>query len=296
MSRASSTSVRASDRERAGAIDLHLHTTASDGRSSPGDLVHEARHAGLTLIAVTDHDTTAGLADAASAAKGRGIDTVPGIEITAVHDGGDLHVLGYFFDPTNPALSTFLVRQREDRRRRVLEMADRLDRLGVAVDRTAVLERAAGAEGRAIGRPMLAEALRRAGHVRSIDEAFDRWLGEGRPAYIAREGAPPRLVLELIAGAGGLSSLAHPGKLRRDELIPSLVDAGLSALEAHHPDHDAADVGRYRQMASTCRLLVTGGSDYHGPGSGRTSGLGRVTLPRDDFLRLAERAGWSGGS
>ena len=276
-------------------IDLHLHTTASDGRSSPSDLVREAHRAGLTTIAVTDHDTTAGLADVAAAAQAHGLDTVSGIEITAVHRGRDVHVLGYFFDAASGDLSTFLVRQREDRRRRVLAMLDRLDTLGLAVDRTAVMERAAGAGGRAIGRPMLADALVRAGHVRSISEAFDRFLGEGRTAYIERDGAPPQRVLALIAGAGGLSSLAHPGKLRRDDLIPELVDAGLSAIEVHHPDHDAIDVGRYRQMAAGLGLLVTGGSDYHGPGSGRTSGLGQVTLPRGDFVRLAERVAAPGG-
>ncbi len=277
-------------------IDLHLHTTASDGRSSPEQLVREALDAGLTTIAVTDHDTTAAVSAVMALSRELGLESVAGIEITAVHGGRDLHMLGYFLDPDAGELAEFLTRQREDRRRRVLTMLDALERLGLSVDQTAIHERAAGESGRALGRPMLAEALMRAGHVRSIAEAFDRFLGEGRPAYVARRGASPQQVLALVAGAGGLTSLAHPGKLHRDEIIPELVEAGLAAIEVVHPDHDPTDVRRYQRIAETYGLLVTGGSDYHGPGSGRAAGLGRVTLARDDFARLADRAGWTGGS
>jgi predicted metal-dependent phosphoesterase TrpH len=277
-------------------IDLHLHTTASDGRSSPEQLVRAALEAGLTTIAVTDHDTTASVSAVMTVAAEVNLQTVAGIEITAVHGGRDVHMLGYFLDPHATELAEFLARQREDRRRRVMTMLESLERLGLSVDATAIRERASGETGRAIGRPLVAEALMRAGHVRSIAEAFDRFLAEGRPAYVVRRGAPPQQVVALVAGAGGLTSLAHPGKLRRDEIIPELVEAGLAALEVHHPDHDPLDVNRYRRMAETYGLLVTGGSDYHGPGSGRTAGLGRVTLPREDFDRLANRAGWTGRS
>jgi predicted metal-dependent phosphoesterase TrpH len=125
-------------------------------------------------------------------------------------------------------------------------------------------------------------------------EAFDRYLAAGRPAFIERLGAPPGAVIALIAEAGGIASLAHPGKAGLDALIGSLVSAGLPAIEAFHPDHDAADVARYRRIADTYGLLLTGGSDYHGPGSGRTGGLGRIGLPAADFERLATRAGWPG--
>jgi predicted metal-dependent phosphoesterase TrpH len=257
--------------------------------------VLEALEAGLTTIAVTDHDTTAAVSDVKAAAAKAGLETVAGIEITAVHAGRDVHMLAYFLAPDAVELSAFLARQREDRRRRVLTMLESLERLGLSIDQAAIRERAAAENGRAIGRPLLAEALVRSGHVRSIAEAFERFLGEGRPAFVARRGASPQEVLTLVARAGGLTSLAHPGKLRRDEIIPDLVDAGLSAIEVHHPDHHPIDVTRYRRMADSYGLLVTGGSDYHGPGSGRTSGLGRVTLPREDFNRLADRAGWTGG-
>ena len=276
-------------------IDLHLHTTASDGRSAPDDLVRDAVAAGLTTIAVTDHDTTAALLPVAAAARAQGVDTVPGIEITAVDANRDVHVLAYFLDPEHARLSAFLERQRADRRERVFAMMAALARLGLPIDEDAVRARAREETGRALGRPMLAEALVHAGHARSIAEAFERFLGEGRPAFIARQGAAPRDVIQLVAAAGGLTSLAHPGKLHRDEIIPDLVEAGMPAIEVHHPDHDQVDVNRYRHLASTYGLLLTGGSDYHGVGSGRTAGLGRVTLPQADFARLAERAGWSSG-
>lgn len=274
-------------------IDLHLHTTASDGHSSPQDLVREAADAGLTTIAVTDHDTVAALPEVAAAARARGLTTIPGIEITAISDGRDVHMLGYFLAAETEELAAFLQRQRADRRRRLSQMMDVLDRIGAPVDRTEIDHRAGRESGRAVGRPLLARALVRAGHVQSIAEAFDRYLGEGKPAYVPREGAAPAEVIELVARAKGLASLAHPGKLRHDEIIPDLVAAGLPAIEVHHPDHDRIDTGRYRRLASFYGLLVTGGSDYHGPGSGRTDGIGKVMLPRADFERLMERAGWT---
>jgi predicted metal-dependent phosphoesterase TrpH len=273
-------------------IDLHLHTTASDGRSLPAELVDEAAAAGLTTIAVTDHDTVAAVSEVSEAARDRGVRVLPGIEITAVHHGRDIHILAYFVSTDNPELTSFLERQRTDRRRRLFEMVDRLERVGVPVDRDAVRQRATGS-GRSAGRPLLADALVRAGHVRSIGEAFERYLGQGRPAFVAREGASPADVIALVGRARGITSLAHPGKIHDDAIIPGMVDSGLPAIEVQHPDHNDEDIGRYRQMAATFGLLVTGGSDYHGPGSGRSAALGHVTLAADDFERLATRVGWT---
>lgn len=276
-------------------IDLHLHTTASDGRSSPAELVREAAAAGLTTIAVTDHDTMAAHADVAAAARDAGLRTVPGIEITAVHTRRDVHILAYFVRDASGELAAFLERQRADRLRRLEQMIELLDRSGVPVDPDLVTPRP-GDVGRALGRPMLADALIRAGHVKTRQEAFERYLSEGRPAFIEREGASPAEVIELVRRARGLTSLAHPGKVRHDEWIPGFVESGLPAIEVHHPDHDFVDANRYRRIAERYGLLATGGSDYHGPGSGRTDGLGRVTLGQTDFERLAECAGWSIGS
>jgi predicted metal-dependent phosphoesterase TrpH len=272
-------------------IDLHLHTTASDGRSSPEELVAAAEAAGLTAIAVTDHDTMQAVPVAAAAALAHGLEFLTGVEITAVYARRDVHLLAYFIDADSRELSGFLDHQLDDRRRRFFEIADALERVGAPLDRAALREKAGADSRRALSRPMLADALVLAGHVQTVAEAFDRFLGEGRPAYIPRIGASPSEVVTLVARAGGLTSLAHPGKLRLDDIIGDLVDAGLPAIEVHHPDHDAADVERYRALAKGLGLLITGGSDYHGPGSGRTEALGRVTLPSDDYLRLVERAG-----
>ncbi|MEZ5317858.1 MAG: PHP domain-containing protein [Vicinamibacterales bacterium] len=266
-------------------IDLHLHTTASDGRSTPADLVREAQAAGITTMAVTDHDTTAAWEAVSAEAAARGIACVPGIEITAVEDGRDVHVLGYFFGARRaPDLEAFLDDQRADRRRRLVEIIRRLSAIGVAID-VAALE-ARQPPGRALGRPLVAAALVEAGYVASIAEAFDRYLSPGRPGFVPRRGASGADVIERIARAGGVASLAHPGKLGDEAVVQRLVAAGLPAIEVHHPDHTPADTARYRALATRADLGVTGGSDYHGPGSGREDGLGRTRLPEADFERL----------
>ncbi|MSO48714.1 MAG: PHP domain-containing protein [Acidobacteria bacterium] len=273
-------------------IDLHMHTTASDGRSTPSQLVEEVVALGITTMAVTDHDTTAAWDEVSAAAAAAGVACLPGIEITAVDHGRDVHMLGYCFDRNYPELVTFLTTQREDRERRLREIGDRLERLGVPVDLEDAMADAARSAGRAMGRPMAAAALVKAGHVANIKEAFDRYLGEGRPAFIERQGAEPAEVVALVTRAGGVTSMAHPGKTQKDHLIPALIEAGLPAIEVYHPEHDTADTARYRHMADTFNLLVTGGSDYHGVGSGRSQGLGQFHLPAADFARLAERTGW----
>ena len=267
-----------------GVIDLHLHTTASDGTLTPSELVSKARSAGLSIFSVTDHDTTAGLAEAGEAARGAGLELVNGIEISAVEDRRDVHVLGYFIDPAAPVLRNFLERQREDRLRRVREMAARLDALGAPIDVEPILAEAL--RGRSVGRPQIASALLSRGHVATRDEAFDRFLEFGGPAFVPRHGASASEVVSIVHEAGGLASLAHPGLLRRDQLIAPLAAAGLDALEVRHADHDAETESKYRALARTLGLLVTGGSDFHGDNGHRVCRLGTLTLPREDYDRL----------
>lgn len=262
-------------------IDLHVHTTASDGRLTPFALVDAARGAGLTIISITDHDTTAGYQSARAHAAGAGLELVPGVEISAVSGGRDVHVLGYFLDAASPSLHAFLDRQRADRLRRVAEMSDRLARLGCPIDAGPVL--AAAKTGRSVGRPQIAEALVSAGHVRTRSEAFDRFLEYGGAAYVPRQGASPEEVVGIIHAAGGLASLAHPGVTDRDAVIDRMVEAGLDAIEVRHADHDAATESRYRRLAGERGLLVTGGSDFHGTDEHRVSSLGLVTLPEEDY-------------
>lgn len=269
-------------------IDLHLHTAASDGADTPAELVRACRRAGITTMAVTDHDTTAAIATAERAARRSRIAFVPGIEITAAREGSDVHVLGYFFDPASPALAAFLDAQLKDRIRRARVVADRLAALGAPVDIEALIARAGT---RPVLRPHIARALVEAGHAGNEADAFDRYIGEGRPAYVPRRGATPAEVVALVRRAGGISSMAHPGVTRQDAVIPELAEAGLDAIEAYHTDHSADDTARYLELARRLDLAVTGGSDFHGHRSAHSNGLGTVGLPAPEYDALRHRAG-----
>ena len=238
-------------------------------------------------MSVTDHDTVAALSEVESAAARSGISFVPGIEITAVHQGRDVHVLGYFIDRADAALDAFLERQRADRIRRVSAIADRLADMGKPIDRETLL--APRPQGRSLGRPMVANALVKAGHVADARQAFDQLIGEGKPAYIPRCGPGPTDVIAIINRAGGVASLAHPGLLRRDDLIPALIEAGLTAVEAFHSEHDLPTTEHYLAVAERHGILVSGGSDYHGEKERRRAAFGTVGLPPDRFERLAAR-------
>jgi predicted metal-dependent phosphoesterase TrpH len=282
-----------------------MHTTASDGRLSPAELVARAAAAGLTTISVTDHDTVAAIAEVTAAAQAPGIRVVPGIEITAIDEGRDVHMLGYLFDPASEPLAALLVTQRALRVSRVREIADRLASLNLIVDVESVLLRAAARPGSSVGRPQLARELVRTGQVASVQEAFDLWLAAGRPGFVPRTGPSPAMVVETIHDAGGVASMAHPGVTRRDELIAPLVDRGLDAIEVYHSDHSPDDVAVYRRLATRLNVLVSGGSDFHGEdsfsadatgvGPGRParthrSTLGVIALPAEDFAALEEKA------
>jgi predicted metal-dependent phosphoesterase TrpH len=269
-------------------IDLHLHTTASDGALSPSELVSRARAAHLSIIAITDHDTTAGTCAAREAARDAGIELVPGIEISAVAGGRDVHMLGYFIDPESPALAAFLDRQRAERVRRLNAMGDRLAALGHAIDLVPILETARS--GRTVGRPQVADALVREGHAASRDDAFSAFLEYGAPAFVPRCGASPEDVIRVVHDAGGVVSMAHPGLTRRDDLIPAMAAAGLDALEARHSDHDAATEAHYRALAGELGLVATAGSDYHGDTGRRAATLGQVVMPSADFASLCRAA------
>jgi 3',5'-nucleoside bisphosphate phosphatase len=270
-------------------IDLHLHTTASDGLLAPEELVRRASAAGLTTISITDHDTVGGIATASSAAARLGLRVVPGIEITSVHNERDVHILGYFIDTGSASLAEFLRNQRTDRIRRVREIGQRLRQLGMEVDADALI--ASGPPGsRSIGRPAVADALVAGGHAADRNDAFARLLGRGRPAFVPREGLSGPAVIDVIHAAGGIASLAHPGVTADDTLIPVFADAGLDALEVWHSDHTPEQRRHYRELAGKLRLATSGGSDYHGEGLHRACQLGAVALPPEEFERLERRA------
>jgi hypothetical protein len=268
-----------------GGIDLHLHTTASDGRCTPRELVDRAAAAGLSVMAVTDHDTTAAVADVQAHAQARGILAIAGIEITAVEDGRDVHVLGYFLDPDDAALGEFLTAQRATRVARVEAIGERLAALGMPVNLTGLLAESRRQTGRSIGRPKVAAAMIQAGYVADSREAFDKWLGRECPAFVERAGASPEQVVSIIQRAGGLASLAHPGRTRIDPRLAALRDAGLDAIEVYHSDHDARTAARYLLAARELGVLASGGSDFHGdPAHGLEPG--GSTLPREEWERF----------
>jgi predicted metal-dependent phosphoesterase TrpH len=270
-------------------IDLHTHTTASDGRCTPAELVARAASAGVQVLSVTDHDTTAACAAVAAGCAEARIEFVPGIEITAVVDGKDVHMLGYFIDPDAERLGVFLAEARRMRVDRIRQMVQRLADHGIHLDVEAVLSPGTSDNRKAAGRPWIARALIAAGHVATIGEAFDRWLSTGRPAFVERIGPSPADVVREVHAANGLAAIAHPGLLGRDDLIPGLASAGMDAIEAYHSKHPADVTVRYISIADRLGLAVTGGSDYHADPDAPIR-VGSVTLPRELFDALKRRA------
>ena len=268
-------------------IDLHLHTTASDGRLTPGELVDLAAASGVRVLAVTDHDTTGAVNDVQACARAKGLEAIAGIEITAVVDGRDVHMLAYFVDVADEAFQRFLSSQRASRIERLEAIGERLAELGVPIRLEAALALARMQSSVSVGRPQAARALVAAGHVKNMHDAFDRWLGTGRPAFVPRVGPPPEDVIPIVHAAGGLLSIAHPGRTQIDDRLAPLRDAGLDAIEVYHSDHDAATTARYAALASELGLLVTGGSDFHDPASALRPGA--VTLPWPHWDRLLTR-------
>jgi predicted metal-dependent phosphoesterase TrpH len=242
----------------------------------------------VEVLSVTDHDTTAACAPVSAACVRAGIEFVPGIEITAVVDGADVHMLGYFIDPAAAPLCAFLTEQRRRRLVRVRQMIERLSEHGIHLDVEAVVRPGTDDDSKAAGRPWIARALIAAGHVTTIAEAFDRWLASGRPAFVSRIGPTPADVLREIHNAKGIASLAHPGLLGRDEMIPGLAAAGIDAIEAYHSKHRPDDTVRYLTFADRLGLAVSGGSDYHADPNAAV-GIGGVSLPRELYEDLKRR-------
>ncbi len=256
-------------------VDLHAHTTASDGSLLPTTLVQHAHAIGLAALAVTDHDTISGLAEAAAEAGRLGLDFVPGVELSVEDKDGRFHLLGYGFDPNFPELAEKLVDLRRSRALRNTQMADKMAALGLPVTmddvRSAAKKHAEdGEESEVIARPHFAQALIAKGVVGSVQEAFDKYLASGKPLYQAKEVLTPADAIALLHRAGGLAVMAHPGliPLSRPALtarVKSLAeDAGMDGIEAYYSQHSAADTRFFLDLAREHHLLVTGGSDFHG--------------------------------
>jgi predicted metal-dependent phosphoesterase TrpH len=265
-----------------GRADLHLHTTHSDGSYSPAEVVDLARRSGLAAIAITDHDTTAGVAEARAAAPSS-LEVITGAEITAEHQGREVHLLGYYFRPDDPALSAALAWLRASRRDRFRGMVERLRGRGVSVEDEAIPD---GGDGVALGRRTLALALQRSGRVGSVEEAFARWLRDGGPVDMPKARLPAAEAVALVRGAGGVASLAHPPAGLTLPALVALRDLGLQAIEVECPGHRPARARELRQWAAALRLAVTGGSDCHGPaGPRRTVGACSINATELAALR-----------
>lgn len=268
-------------------IDLHSHSMASDGEFLPADVAAKAKAAGLSVWALCDHDTVAGLRDAAHAADAHGVRFVPGIELSAFLGAKEIHVLGHFIDPAHPSLREFEDFLAERRRERMERIVERLRPLGVRLA-VADIEKFSG--GKTIGRPHVARAIVETGVVSTVKEAFDRFLGEGQPAYVQRYRLEAEEAVRLVRGAGGTSTVAHPGvsKLERPEL-ERLRAAGVDGLEVLHADHPPSQREKYLRIAAALGLVPTAGSDFHGPNVAPGRRLGDVTMPEAELARLEAR-------
>jgi len=259
-----------------GHIDLHLHTTASDGSLTPTELVGEAAARGLTLLGVTDHDTTEGVEEAVAAGRGYGLRVIPGVELAADSATRDIHLLGYFIKWEDPDLQSALAQLREQREVRNARILRKLQDLHLPVD-MARLKAISGSG--SMGRPHIAAAMVEAGHAASQSEAFRRYLGRGRSAFVSRARLKPEEACRIIAAAGGLAVLAHAAKVGSWEVIRQVVAGGAAGLEVFHSDHSPEEVASLLSLARDQSLLVTGGTDSHGPRSDRPTPIGSVEIP-----------------
>lgn len=268
-------------------IDLHSHTTASDGEHSPEALVALAASKGVTALAVTDHDTVEGLAACRQAAERLGVRLVPGIEISAHLNRREIHILGHFVDPTAAPLATFQQRLRAERLARMEKMVEKVRALGFPVTLEMVTQLAAGGS---LTRPHLARVLTELGYVSSPKEAFHRWLGDGKPGYVPHDEFPPAEAIALIHAAGGTATLAHPGQTRIDRReLEQLKALGLDGLEVVHSDHPPSQQEKLATWADALDLVKTAGSDYHGPTVSPGRSFGKLGMDPREFARLEAR-------
>jgi len=262
-----------------GYVDLHLHTTASDGVLSPSEVVRYAKAKGLQAIAITDHDTIEGLEEGISEGDRIGFEVIPGIEISAEHSPGSMHILGFFLDIHHPLLNERLEYLQKARAERNPKIVQKLNRLGIDITFDEVLKVSGGGQ---VGRPHFANVLLQKKHVRSFQEAFDRFLKKGAPAYVDKFRFKSKEAIHFINEAKGVAVLAHPNTLgmvgysELEKLILRLAEEGLKGIEVYYPEHSSSLVAQYKTLAESHGLMVTGGTDYHGiEKNGLEIGVGR---------------------
>jgi predicted metal-dependent phosphoesterase TrpH len=266
-------------------IDLHLHSTASDGSYPAENVVAMAERNGVRVVSLTDHDSLEGIPAAEERAKSAGIRVIPGVELSVSESGIDVHLLAYGFDTHDKGLVAAIGRYRDSRRERARKILARLKGLGIKI---ALEDVEAIAKGGALGRPHVAEALMQGGHIETFQEAFQRFLGHHAPAYVPKQTVALEEAVSVVRDAGGVTVLAHPGTLNRDHLIAAWVGRGLDGIEVWHSKHGPTDVARFKEIAKRHGLLMTGGSDFHGERTPDVS-IGSVLVP-EAALKLLDEA------
>ena len=266
--------------------DLHTHTYHSDGTRSPREVIDVARAHGLGIVCISDHDNLAAYFEIKPYADSVGVTLVPGVELSCIHDGVDIHVLAYAFDPLDKRVEQRLHKFRETRHRRGYLMVDRLRSLGYNIDAKRVDDLAAGG---AMGRPHVARALVEAGYVASVDEAFNKLLGAGKPGYVEKERFRIDEAVALIRATGGVTSIAHPTLYPEGErIVPQLLDAGVDGVEVMHPEVDEAAREAYSNVARFRGKMLTGGSDDHGTVKTKET-LGTIRVPEEWIKPILDR-------
>lgn len=266
--------------------DLHTHTNFSDGTFTPGHLVRQALKEGLSCIAVTDHDAVLAIEPAMQEAEKSGLEIIAGIELSAESNGSEIHILGYCIDWQEPWFQRKLAQICQARKERLLAILEKLRGLGINLDSEPYLQQNAVGS---LGRPHIARLLKKQGFVHSIQEAFNRYLGNGQPCYVKKFKLTSREAIEMISRLGGIAVLAHPHNIAKEEIIPELVQSGLKGLEVYYPEYDQATTEHYQNLARQYGLLITGGSDCHGEAKDKLR-LGAIKIPYSLVEKLKQQA------
>lgn len=267
--------------------DLHTHTNFSDGYCTPDELIHKAKKAGLRYLAITDHDNVDAVEEAIQLGKENGLEVIPGVEISAEHNGREVHILGYFFDYKNAELLTYLKNFRVERIKRAEKIIEKLNGLGFALKIEDVLAKAKG--NGSIGRPHIAISMMELKYTDNYYEAFNKYIGDGKSAYVKKPNIAAQDAIKLINKSGGLSFIAHPGKNIREKTLIELIEFGIDGIEILHPSHSPADITYFQTIMGQYFLLESGGSDYHGGNINDDSILGSYWISEQKVTAMKNR-------
>ena len=267
--------------------DLHTHTNYSDGKYSPRQLIDMSVKSGLTIISITDHDNVNAIGEAIKYGNSKGIQVIPGVEISADHNDQEIHILGYFIDYKNKKFLDFLSSLRENRILRNEKIVKKLNDLGSNIQFESIIGKA-GAE-TSIGRPHIAMELSEEGFVNSYYEAFTKYIGDGKPAFIKKPNPSLEEVIKMISEVGGLSFIAHPSKFVRDEMLTEVINEGIDGIEIIHPSHSKEDVKYFSAAAAENFLLTSGGSDFHGGMKNDQKNFGNYYISMNEIINMKRR-------